>query len=273
MKLLKPEALSEEAQYLRLLDYGEPGSGKTWFGASAALDELTAPCFFIDYRSQIASLRSNPEYMEAMNDGRLVIVTLEEYAELNYVYTFLLKASQLELELGATRPTGDFWDLFPDGPPKTVVVDSTTEIQRAEVMRIAGNTPGKFVRDVERPQIQHWGSLLNQFTLLAHLFYQLPYHIVFSGLEAVDYGPKAKLSEPDRPVGFRLALQGAAQRQFPAYALTVMRLSRAPRSASYYAVGETQGIAAKTKEQTGMFPATIRNPSIPGMVKLLQGEQ
>lgn len=270
MKLLKVEALSEEAQYLRLLDYGEPGSGKTWFGASAALDELTAPCFFIDYRSQIASLRSNTEYMEAMNDGRLVIVTLDEYADLNHIYAYLFQ--QANLEPKTPRPTGGLWDLFPEGPPKTVVVDSTTEIQRAEVMRIAGNPAGKFIRDVERPQIQHWGSLLNQFTLLAHLFYQLPYHIVFSGLEAVDYGKKENLGEPDRPVGFRLAMQGAAQRQFPAYALTVMRLSRAPRSAAYYAVGETQGIAAKTKEQTGMFPATIGNPTIPGLVKLLQGE-
>ena len=268
MKLLKQEALFREAQYLRLCCYGEPGSGKTWFGASAAFDELTAPVLYLEYRSQIASLRSNPRYMKAMENGSLVILELEEYEELNHAYTFLLKASQLEA--GAPLPAGGLWDLFPVSP-KTVIVDSITELQRAEVMRIAGNTAGKFVRDVERPQIQHWGSLLNQFTLLAHLFFQLPYNIVFLGLEAVDYGPKANLSEPDRPVGFRLAMQGQAQRQFPAYALTVMRLTRAARNAPYYAVGETKGIAAKTKEQTGFFPATIGGPTIPGMVSLLRG--
>lgn len=260
MKHLKPAVLELEAQYLRLLVYGEPGTGKTWLGASAALDDTTAPCLYLEYRAQIASLRSNAKYMEAMKDGRLVILSLDEYSDLNHVYTWLFRGH---------GSNDSFDNLFPNGPPKTVVLDSLTEIQRAEVMRISGNIPGKFVRDVERPQIQHWGSLLNQFTLLAHLFYQLPYHVVFMGLEAVDFASKVA-GEPDRAVGYRLALQGQANRQFPAYALTVMRMDRAARNAQYYATGETKGVKAKTKEQTGCFPGTIGGPTIPGMVKLLQ---
>ena len=66
MKHLKVAALEEEAKYLRMLCYGEPGSGKTWLGASAALDELTAPVLYVEHRSQIASLRSNSELVAAM---------------------------------------------------------------------------------------------------------------------------------------------------------------------------------------------------------------
>jgi len=258
MKLLKPEGLRQEASYLRLCCFGEPGTGKSWFGASAALDDLTAPCMYLEYRAQIASLRSNEEYLTAMEDGRLVILTLDEYADLNHVYSWLYQGP------GSNEAFDGIFPVF----PKTLVIDSTTELQRAEVMRIAGNTPGKFTRDVERPLIQHWGNLLNQFTLLAHLFYQLPMNVVFLGLEAVDYAAAA-VGQPDRPIGFRLALQGQAQRQFPAYALTVMRLTRAARNADHYANGTTQSVKAKTKEQTGAFPAVIPNPSIPGMVKLL----
>jgi KaiC/GvpD/RAD55 family RecA-like ATPase len=127
MKHLKPEALEQEAKYLRLLVYGEPGSGKTWLGASACLDELTSPVLYVEYKSQIASLRSNPEYVKAMEDGRLVILSLDKYEELNHVYTYLFRGQ------GSSE---SFDELFPTFP-KTLVVDSLTELQRAEVMRRA----------------------------------------------------------------------------------------------------------------------------------------
>ena len=267
MKHLKPAALEQEAKYLRLLVYGEPGSGKTWLGASAALDESTAPVLYIEYKSQIASLRSNPEYVAAMEDGRLVILSLDEYEELNFVYTYLFQHAGCAPE--STVPTEGIGPLFPNGPPKTLVVDSLTELQRTEVMRRAGNTPNKFLTDVEPPRIQHWLTLLNQFTLLANKFYALPMHVVFVGLEDVDYAPRI-VGQAPRVTGYRLALQGSAQRQFPAYALTVMRLERAPRNSQAYCVGETQAIRAKTKEQTGVIPAKVVGPTIPMLAKMLR---
>lgn len=261
MKLVKVEELNKEAEYLRLCGYGEPGTGKTWFGASACLAEETSPVMYLEYRAQIASIRSNPEYIDAIEDGRLVILTLDDYEDLNYVYSWL------SVGPGNVEPLDK---LFDGKHPKTVVFDSLTELQRAEVMRRAGNKPGKFIRDVEQPQIQHWGSLLNQFTLLAHLYFQLNMHVVFLGLESVDYASRV-VGEAQRVTGHRLALQGQAQRQFPAYALTVMRFDKAPRGSNAYNVGLTQSSLSKTKEQTGMFPAKIGNPTIPKMVKYLQG--
>ena len=262
MKLVNVAKLNEEAEYLRVCAYGEPGTGKTWFGASACLSEETSPVLYLEYRAQIASIRNNPEYVQAIEEGRLRILSLEDYGDLNHVYTWLF-AGPGNVEA--------FDQLFEGQLPKTVVLDSITEIQRDEVMRRAGNIPGKFVRDVEQPQIQHWGSLLNQFTLLAHLFFQLPMHVVFLGLEAVDYGPH-KVGEAQQIVGRQIALQGQAQRQFPAYALTLMRLEKAPIGSNAYSIGLTQGVMSSTKEQTGRFPAKIGNPTIPGMAKLLEGE-
>ena len=266
MKVQSVKSLSMASQYLRLCVYGEPGTGKTWFGASGALDPLTAPVWFVDYRSQIQSLRSNPKFMEAIEDKRLVITTLEDYGDLDYVYTYLFRGPGSVPILDKVFGEENF--------PKTLVIDSTTELQRSEVMLKAGNPVDKFIRNVERPEIQHWGSLLNQFTLLAHLYYDLPMHVVFQGLEAVDYGHRT-IGEAPRVVGRRLALQGQAQRQFPAYALTLMRLDRAARNVKppAFNIGYTQAVTSKTKEQTGMIPAVIVNPTLPKLAAYLRGKE
>lgn len=268
MKLVKAADLYQEAKYARLLVFGEPGTGKTWFGASAALDEATAPCLFLEYRAQAASLRSNPKYRKALEDGSLILIRLKEYRELNKVYHWLKNGRGSQRDLDAVMES---YSHPADQMPKTVIVDSLTELQRSEVMRRAGNTEGKFLTDVEAPQIQHWGQLLNQFTLLAHLFYQLPIHVMFVGLEDVQYG-KRVVGQEAPITGYRLALQGQAKRQFPAYALTVMRLERAPKGAKEFNRGITSSSVSRTKEQTGYLPAIIPNPTLPKIAKLLGGE-
>jgi hypothetical protein len=268
MRHLKPAALEQEAKYLRMLVYGEPGSGKTWLGASAALDELTSPVLYVEHRAQIASLRSNTEFVRAMENGRLVVLSLDKYEELNYVYTYLFQHAGRAPE--SPVHTEGIGSLFLEyGPPKTLIVDSLTELQRTEVLRVAGNPVDKFLTDISPPQIQNWGSLLNQFTLLANKFYALPMHVVFLGLEDVDYAPRI-VGEAPKVTGFRLALQGSAQRQFPAYALTVMRLERAPRNSQAHAVGHTKAIRAKTKEQSGKIPAKVVGPTIPMLAEMLR---
>lgn len=268
MKLLKMNDVKEQGTVLKATVYGEPGSGKTWFGASASLDEKTAPCLFLEYRAQIGSLRSNAEYLEAIEDGRLIILSIDAYKDLSYIHHWLKggRGSQKDLD-GLMESLG--WDN--DVMPKTVVLDSLTELQRSEVLRIAGNDESGLLTNVESPKINHWGDLLNQFTNLAHRFFLLPYHIVFSGLEKADFG-SGPVGESPPIEGYRIALQGQAQRQFPAYAYLVMRLERSA-SSSHYNIGYTQAVKSKTKQQYGPnIPPRIPDPSIPMLVRLLEKE-
>ena len=266
MKQVTEATLDAAARYLRAIDYGEPGTGKTVFGASGCLAPETSPTLFIDYKSQVTSLRSNAAYLEAMKDGRLLIVSLDNYTELDYVYTWLSRGrgsfpafDKMMEKVGHDK----------DVMPKVITIDSVSELQAAEVLRRAGNPEGSFLTEVASPEIKHWGSLLSQFTLLANLFFQLPYHIIFSGLEAVDYGKHAIGEEPPI-VGHRLHLQGGAQRLFPAYALTVMRLEIAPQNKEgVFNLGYTRSSTSSTKEQTGKIPARIPNPTVPKLVKYL----
>jgi len=265
MKLVTIATLNEEANNLKMLVFAEPGLGKTHLGASASLDELTAPVLFLEYRAQIASLRSNPAYVKAMEEGNLIIVRIEKYTELAPIHAWL-KAGR-----GSNEVLDELMTSCGHGPedmPKTIVFDSLTELQRAEVMRVAGNISTKFLTSIEPPQIQDWGTLLNQFTTLAHDFFVLPYHVVFMGLETVDYG-KGPVGEAPPIEGYRVALQGQAKRQFPAYALTLMRLELAPKGANYFNVGYTRAHKSAVKEQTGMIPAKVLNPTIPMLVNML----
>jgi hypothetical protein len=225
---------------------------------------------YIDYRGQTASLRGNPQYVKAMEDGRLVIIRLANYKELNHIYTWLKVGRGSKKSLDA---------LFPNEMPRTVGVDSVTEIQRNEVELTAGLTPGMLLDIEGRPRIQDWGVLLQQFTKFARLWYALPYHMVFAGLEAVDYAPRPTgksgtvlgIGDARRVAKYRLALQGAAQREMPAYALLQMRLDQAPAGVKAYNTGTTRSARAASKDQTGVgLPATIVGPTIPGLVAMLQ---
>ncbi|MFA5526304.1 MAG: AAA family ATPase [Acholeplasmataceae bacterium] len=265
MKIVTKSSMDEAALKLRLIVYGEPGTGKTWLGASGCLDELTSPTLFVEYRSQISSLKGNPKYVKAIEDGQLLIVSLDKYDELSAVYTWLFRGRGSIAGLDKLMESAGHAD---DVMPKTVVIDSVTELQRSEVMRRAGNPEGKFLTDVAAPEIRDWNTLLNQFTLLAHLFFDLPYNIVFGGLEDVDYGEHA-IGEAPPITGYRLAMQGQAKRQFPAYAMTLMRLDRAPSNSNAFNIGYTRSVKAKTKDQTGVLPDMIPNPTVPLLVKLL----
>lgn len=266
VKILTMDQIHEEGRWLRLMGYGQPGTGKTWFGASAAFDELTTPCLFLEYRSQIASLRSDPRIAAAIEKKDLVILRLEAYAELNHVYTFLKTGKQKQLA-----------ERFEGVMPASVVLDSVTELQRTEVLRRGGNEEGVFLAEIESPEIGGWNKLLNQFALLARLFYDpdLACHMIFLALEQVEYGrvvgPSGKPTLETKVTGFGPALQGAAQSQVPAYALTLMRLVRAAPNAKYYNVGYTRAAKTAAKEQTGAFPKKIEGPTIPALVKALAG--
>lgn len=247
MKRIGILRLDAEAEYLRMLVYGEPGSGKTWFGASACLTEEARPVLYLDYRGQVTSLRGHPDYATAIENGNLFLARLGAYKDLNHIYTWMVGKDVPNLDKAWPH----------EGRPKTLVLDSVTELQRLEVMRRAGNEPDTFMRDLERPTIRDWGSLLDQFVLLGRLFYDLQCHVIFTALERTDFNDK------DQAIGHKIAMHGQAAKQLPAYALTVMRLTQAPRGAAdTFNVGYTVGHQSASKDQTGRLPAQIANPTV-----------
>lgn len=258
MKRVGTKTLRKEASLLRCLVYGPPGSGKTWFGASAALSPLTSPVMYLDYRGQITSLLQSQVYLDAVEDGRLVILRIDKYEDLNQVYAWLKRGGGKEPGLDKAFPTF----------PKTMVLDSLTELQRDEVLRRGGNEPDRFSRDIQGLEIRDWGIMLNQFALLGRLWYELPMHVVFTALERVTFDDKDKLSSVS------VAMQGQAADQFPGYAHLVIRLEAAPPNAKQFNVALLRAAKSLAKNQTAAkLPTRILGPTLPMIVRALGGEE
>lgn len=271
MKLETTESLNEKAEYLRLLVYGLPGSGKTWFGASAGTSPLTTPALFVNYKSQIASVREYPNLLP----GGLKIITLDKYDDINIVYNWLKGV-----------PSKSFDKLFDGQKPKTLIIDSITELQRTEILIGAGAELGKEVLKVGALSPVHpkkWLAILDLFSLLARqTIHSLPMHVVFSCLQKDIFKPHTKNIMEQVLDDSRPFLQGQGKDIVPAYALTVMQL-QAAKPGQIAMAGDKKvevfnwgnlsrtSVASMNKDQTGRFPKRIANPTIPKMVKMLKG--
>jgi len=255
------KSLAQEAQKLKQVVFGEPGSGKTWYLASGCLCPETTPTLILDYYGQAASLISNPEYAKALEDGRLLVWTLESYDDLTPVYNWL-RAGKLGLNKKLDELAGGQF-------PKLVAIDSLTELQRREIIRRAGGNPDRWLTDVPRPQIQDWGALLDQFSVLGRRFMDLDMHVILSCLEKVELDDQDRIHSSSAR---RVALQGQACVQVPAQALTVMRLTTVGRPKGAYTVGicTATGVSV-VKDQTGRLPARIENPTVAKVLKYLKG--
>ena len=258
MKTLGPEDLTgDESKWLRIIVYGTPGSGKTWFCASAALCPETSPVLYIDYRGQVSSLARNPEYVEAMRDGRLVLVRPQNPREVSACLSWVRNACK-----GKNVPLPGVSDYFQQGPPKTVVLDSVTEIQRDIILAYRGHKPSELISEPGQMQIQQWGGVLEKMASLArYFFFYLPVHTIMSCLEA------SEIDELERRISVVPALAGQSAKIVPAYALTVIRLVASPGKSGPVITGYTSARGALVKDQSTLrLPPEVKNPTVCSLI-------
>jgi hypothetical protein len=200
MKRMSREDL--QVPYLKLMLYGQPGSGKTRTSGSAALDERSAPCLML-------SSAGNPESIRNY-DPLPDIIVMRELTDYNVWYEWLSMGQP------ADKKIVEQFDLHP--PYKTLVVDGMTEVQRFSFDVVIGNKdvgPG----DIPAPaQIQHFGRVLGQMVTFTRLFLALPMHVIVTSLERAD--------KDDNTGGweYKPLLWGQSAGEVPGYALAVARL-------------------------------------------------
>ena len=136
--------------YLKLLLYGDSGTGKTWAASTAP-----NPCYLLTEPNGLPTIR-------AANPDAVVVQADEMHGGMDTVRAFLKAAKDGTL----ARDTGC----------KTVVLDSMNELQRMirdEIMRQKQGTPqeGTFT-------LQDWGTLTDKMRGLVRAFRDLPFHIV-----------------------------------------------------------------------------------------------
>lgn len=159
----------DEDAYLRLMLYGDPGGGKSWFAASAHRDPRSGPALHLDLGGNAFSIRP-----WAAKD-RPPVVKLTALGDINAPYDWLLKGQPADHQF--VRDTG----LKPGF--KTVIFDGITGFQRLSFQRVT-NADSKALGDM--PPTYEWpqyNSVLLHMTRFAAMFYSLPMHVIVTALE------------------------------------------------------------------------------------------
>lgn len=215
----------DKAPYLRMLVYGDSGSGKTTFVGSAMECEDTSPLLVLNASGQPVSLR----YLKS----RPLVLEIESIKDFNIVYTWLLKNQDMDLLGRLDGPlaavVAAYLNTIQADKFKCLAVDSITQVQRLAMDRVT-TTPDSKGRVVgpsmpENPgdipaatQIQHWGRTLALMTNFADRFYKLPIHVIMTALCRRDNIPS---------MGYTLFcpfLWGQSNMEIPSHAEIVGRL-------------------------------------------------
>lgn len=163
--------ISSDRDYLRLLLYGRPGSGKTRTAATAALDPRMAPALMLDAAANPLSLR---DYTDAPD-----IIRMDMLEDFNMPYDWIRRGQPKE------HPLTKQFNLRP--PYKTIIIDQLTQWQRmffAKAMNYADNPkygPGDIV---PKREWDHYNKVLYSMVNAVSLYCSLPVHVIMVAQES-----------------------------------------------------------------------------------------
>jgi hypothetical protein len=151
---LAVSTVQERPPYLKILIYGDPGSGKTVLAGGAAEIAEMSPVLIVDVEGGSYSLRAFYPDID--------VVRVKSLGELVAVHAELAKGQHNY---------------------KTVVLDSLTEIQKmvmGDIMRDVVEEDSD--RDPDVPSIREWGKSGEQMRRIIRRFRDLEMHVIFTAL-------------------------------------------------------------------------------------------
>lgn len=202
---------------LRVLVYGKPGSGKTTFAATAALDPRTSPVLWVDAGGNPISIAHTFNRAgKAIDETAIAVLKLDRIEELTEVYAWLANGQPEDAFAKSNGLTPGF---------KTIVFDGFTQIQRLSfesVQNTSGIMPGQ---SAPKPQWTHFRSVLGQMIIVASKFYTLPLHVIATALEDTDVRYRTQ-GDPETQYNYYQPLfSGQTLHELPAWALNVGRMT------------------------------------------------
>lgn len=160
-------------EHLKMLVYGQPGSGKTRLSASAALDPRLSPVLMLEAFGNPISISDYEKKPD--------IITLQEMKDFNAVYKWITEGQ---------NPEATYAQKFDLNPPyETLIVDGLTEIQRFVIRTVQGGRrtkPGDLIGALGR---QGFGQLLGTMLNWAIHFVGLDMNVILTSLEKKDQSP------------------------------------------------------------------------------------
>jgi phage nucleotide-binding protein len=230
----------KQIEFINLMTYGDPGSGKTYLCGTAEDDPRTSPVLLIDVEGGTITVRKR----------NIDVVQARSLNEVQKIYNTLYKAGE---------------DIY----YKTVCVDSFSELQKLDmrfIMKQAKETakdPDKV--DIDVPSMREWGKSLEHMRTMARAFRDLPCNTILTALAHTE-------KEEGQPDKIFASLSGKARNEIPGFmdifgylytrqqgTTTVRRLQLA----------RTAKVAAK--DRTDLLGDSIDNPTIPMIWDIIHG--
>jgi GTPase SAR1 family protein len=230
----------EKTNFIKLLAYGESGTGKTTLLGSFQEDERSSPLLVLNCGGQPTSLR--------FVDPPPLVLEIESTADLNPPYNWFAEGQPwetIEANIGHTtisassgharlgredpfcRAVYDYFDGQP-GQFKTVAIDGISDLQQTCVREISKQPrrPGDRPKLVE---LGHWGTIRQQTNNIVTLMYHLDMHVIMTALTDHKYIEAFGRTEYSPLLNTKSAMEVPAQAQIVGRLMAVVSLNARDR--------------------------------------------
>lgn len=203
---------------MKVLVYGQYGSGKTTFAASAGDIEEMNDVILLDAESGDTSLEDRPDLTTVRISNYRQFARVHEFLRLHCRYRDAEDTAKLcELEerfrnAGIEEDDPEYYVVNEDNVKRfnTVIIDTLTEVQKYCMYQLLGVSVGEYALDMEptSPEWDEWGKSAEMIRLLVRSFRDLPMHVIFVASEAEKEVGKVTLRRPNLPGKLASEVQG-----------------------------------------------------------------
>jgi phage nucleotide-binding protein len=236
----KPPA--ESIHWLNMMQYGEPGVGKTHLLGTAQDHKLTAPLCILDIDGGIATLRNRKD---------IDVVQVRSVKQLVDAYKMLFNSIPSD---GKKFPYG------------TIGIDTLSELQSldlSEVMKLFARTNDKIDPDI--PDMRGYGKSGSHMREIVRAFRDLPCNTIFNCHSSTDRDNNMRLLTFPK-------LTGKLKVEIPGF-LDIVGYYRVENNGDDGVMRVMQFQKTETtiaKDRTSAFDPVEVNPTIPGLWDKLQ---
>lgn len=199
------QPLSDYVRWLKILIYGDYGSGKTRLAGSAVMVPNMRDVLFIDCEAGDLTIATEPEFHDVAIK-HMDVISVKTFSTLARIQEFLRAhctyrdadntqgLKQLEEKLMGSNYN-------PDTPPRTyrtAIIDSLTEAETYSMYQLLGVTDKtRLDEETASPEWAEYKKNYSQILRLIRKFRDLPMHIIFtSGATYVQDDQKRMLWQP-----------------------------------------------------------------------------